>query len=490
MSPGAALLPLFFIQEKAEWTNFITLPCSFSAACLRSVSSGVSDMRYISLFFLFLSQSLFAAEYSWLMSDAGYIGRGSSPSEALTEFCKVHPAYSKGFCDSGRYTLTKYNETLWQAKFYFPASNGGGLAGTVNIARSGDSCPPDTTYDPVTGRCANACKDKPPMPFSKSGTAPDSYVTIITINGKPTSTQATQGCFSGCVASTTDQKCSVRTSGLYTCKGTAYFSGQSCTSGPADLSDTPDAKYPEPETISEEKPCTYTTSADGSQQCTSSKSTEKEGQMCGTVNGERVCVDKSPTKNGVEITTNVSTVTNPDGSKTTTKTDTAKTTTCTAVKSCITKATTVTTTVKTDGNGKVTSTTGSCSGANCPDSNTDPDGNGDGFGDCVGGQCGEEEGAGGDAQTPELGEVDGYQATTQKFFDKVKQSPLATSVGSISAPTSGSRPDFTTDGIAFLGGVSLDFGIIGTIWEDVKHVLSLTMRAVWCFIAIVIFFSA
>jgi len=447
-------------------------------------------MRFLIFSLFLISTSANAADYYWYMSEAGYVGRGSSPSAALSEFCKVHPSYSQGYCDPGRHTLTKFNETIWQAKFYFPAAYGGGLAGTVNISRYGDSCPVDTSYDPSTGSCINACKDKPPMHFSKSGTAPDQYVTISTINGKPYANKAQQGCFSGCVASTTDQKCTVKTSGSYTCKGTAYFSGQSCSPGPADLTDSPDANYPEPQTLSEDKPCTYTTAPDGSQQCTSTKSTEREGQLCGTVNGQQVCVDKQPTKNGVEISTKVSTVTNPDGSKTTTKTDTATTTTCTAVKSCTSTQTKVTTTVKTDGNGKVTSTTGTCSGANCPDSNTDPDGNGDGFGDCVGGQCGEEEGEGGDAQTPELGEVDGYQATTQKFFDKVKQSPLATSVGSISAPTSGSRPDFTTDGIAFLGGVSLDFGIIGTIWDDVKHVLSLTMRAVWCFIAIVIFFSA
>lgn len=445
-------------------------------------------MRIFILAALLFSVHVSAADYLWTASSSGYVGKGDSPESAYLDRCvKVPNASTYGFCNKSQYVLTRFADDSWQAKVYF---SNGVLNEQFAIQRSGTTCPPDTTYDSVTGRCTNPCKDKPPLPFSKSGTAPDPYVTIITINGKPTSTQATQGCFSGCVASTTDQKCSVRTTGAYTCKGTAYFSGQSCSPGPADLSDAPDAEYPEPQTITDEKPCTYTSAPDGSQQCTSEKITEKEGQMCGTVNGERVCVDKQPTKNGVQIATNVNTVTNPDGSKTTTKKDTATTITCTAIKSCTTKTTTVTTTVKTDANGKVTSTTGSCSGANCPDSNTDPDGNGDGFGDCVGGQCGEEEGDGGDAQTPELGEVDGYQATTQKFFDKVKQSPLATSVGSISAPTSGSRPDFTTDGIAFLGGVSLDFGIIGTIWEDVKHVLSLTMRAVWCFIAIVIFFSA
>ena len=445
------------------------------------------------LLFLLLTFSSFyasAVDYYWSYYEGTSTGicmscKYQSPEAACAAYYDANSTIKQG------YTLSKHSASLNGYPSYFCTFK---VTSTTShntvIARWGDSCPAGTSYDSSVEQCRNQCLDKPPMPFSKSGTAPDEYVTISTINGKPYANKAQEGCFSGCVASTTDQKCTVKTSGLYTCKGTAYFSGQSCTSGPADLSNSPDANYPEPQTLNEEKPCAYTTLPDGSQQCTSEKSTEKEGQLCGTVNGNQVCVDKQPTKNGVQIATNVTTVTNPDGSKTTIKKDAATTTSCTAIKSCTTKTTTVTTTVKTDANGNVTSTTGSCSGANCPDSNTDPDGNGDGFGDCVGGQCGEDEGEGGDLQTPELGEVDGYQATTQKFFDKVKQSPLATSVGSISAPTSGSRPDFTTDGIAFLGGVSLDFGVIGTIWEDVKHVLSLTMRAVWCFIAIVIFFSA
>lgn len=441
----------------------------------------------LTFFLVIFHQIVFAANYTWNVqsptSGEGDLIQGSASASAA---CDALPA-RLGTSDWAPNSLVKVSDSLFICKLTF-IRNGG--VQPFNVVRYGDACPPDTVFDPVTGACANACKDKPPMPFEKSGTAPDQYVTLSTINGQTYANKATQGCFSGCVASTTDQICTVRTSGPYTCKGTAYFSGQVCSSGPADLSDSPDAQYPEPQTFTEDKPCVYSADADGSQQCTSSKSSENEGQMCGTVNGQQLCVDKQPTKNVVEIATNVSTVTNPDGSKTITKTDTAITTKCTAVKTCISTTTKVTTVVKTDSNGKVTSTTGSCSGSNCPDSNTNPDGNGDGFGDCVGGQCGEDEGDGGDLQTPELGEVDGYQATTQKFFDKVKQSPLATSVGSISAPTSGSRPDFTTDSIAFLGGVSLDFGIIGTIWEDVKHVLSLTMRAVWSFIAIVIFFSA
>lgn len=357
--------------------------------------------------------------------------------------------------------------------------------------RFGDSCPAGTQFDPVTTKCVeppNPCKDKPSMQFSKSGTAPDGYMKIV--GGY--AVQATEGCLDGCLASTTDQKCKTKTAGAYFCRGTAYFSGQACASGTPGVDQSDTADRPEPQVVTEDKPCNYTTNADGTQSCTSSKSTEQEGQVCGTVSatGEKICVDKQPTKNGVDIATKVETKTNADGTKETTKTDTATSTKCTGILTCTSSTTTVSKTVKIDANGNTTSATGSCTGANCPDKNTNPDGNGDGFGDCVSGDCGDGDGDGGGPSLPGLDDVDSYQTTTQKFYDKVKGSPVATSVNSISVPDNGAPPNFKTGSIAFLGGVSLDFGIIGQLWAGVADVLHLVMRAVWCFVAVVIFLMA
>lgn len=363
-----------------------------------------------------------------------------------------------------------------------------------NVYRHGNSCPAGTTYSAETGECKsdNPCLNKPPMHFSKSGTAPDGYMQVVTVGGKPKAVQSTEGCFGGCLASTTDQKCTTKTSGPYFCRGTAYFSGQACAAGSPGVDQSESSTRPEPQVTTEDKPCNYTTNADGTQSCTSTKSTEQEGQVCGTVSatGQQICVDKQPTKNGVDIATNVSTKTNTDGTKETTKTDTATTTKCDGILSCTTSVTKVSTTVKTDANGKTTSATGSCTGANCPDKNTNPDGNGDGFGDCVSGDCGDGDGEGGGPSLPGLDDVDSYQTTTQKFYDKVKASPVATSVNAIAVPDNGAPPNFKTGSIAFLGGVSLDFGIIGQLWAGVADVLHLVMKAVWCFVAVVIFLMA
>lgn len=421
------------------------------------------------LLFLLLTFPLhsFASNYNW----------NGFPTPL--EYCEAN----KGI-HTGVYIEMKNNSTL---ALCWGRHTSGAILNFATVARAGDSCPAETTYDPATGECKsdNPCANKPPMPFSKSGTAPDGYMKVV--GGY--AVQATEGCFDGCLASTTDQKCKTKTSGPYLCRGTAYFSGQACASGTPGVDQSDTADRPEPQVVTEDKPCNYTTNADGTQSCTSSKSTEQEGQVCGTVSatGEKICVDKQPTKNGVDIATKVETKTNADGTKETTKTDTATSTKCTGILTCTSSTTTVNQTVKTDANGNTTSATGSCTGANCPDKNTNPDGNGDGFGDCISGDC---DGEGGSPSLPGLDDVDSYQTTTQKFYDKVKASPVATSVNAIAVPDNGAPPNFNTGSIAFLGGVSLDFGIIAQLWAGVADVLHLVMKAVWCFVAVFIFLMA
>lgn len=398
------------------------------------------------------------------------------------EYCEAN----KGI-HTGVYVEMKNNSTLAAC---WGRHTSGAILNFAMVARSGDSCPAETTYDPTTGECKsdNPCANKPPMPFSRSGTAPDGYIKLVTLpGGKPQYIKTTEGCFNGCLASTADQACKTKTSGPYFCQGTAYFDGQTCDSaGTPGIDSSSSPAYPSPEQTTDTKPCNYTTNSDGTQSCNSSSGTEKEGQICGVVSatGAKICVDRPPTKQGLDIATTVKTETDANGGKTTTKTDTATTTKCTDIKICTSTTTTVTTVVKPNG-----AVSGSCTGANCPDKNTNPDGDGDGFGDCATGDCGEGDG-GGSPNTPELGDVDTYQVTTQKFYDKVKGSPIATSVNSISAPTGGTAPNFRTSSIAFLGGVSLDYGVIGQLWQSVADVLSLVMKAVWCFVAVVIFLMA
>jgi hypothetical protein len=245
------------------------------------------------------------------------------------------------------------------------------------------------------------------------------------------------------------------------------------------------AAYPEPQTNTQNEPCNYVTQADGTQTCTSKNSEEKEGQYCGTVNGVPVCIDKPPTKDATQIDTTVATASHADGSSTTTKTDTATSTTCSGVNSCQSNTTTTTTTTSKNGAGSTTSVSSSCTGSRCPDANTNPDGNGDGLGDCVGGECGE--GGGGGFGGPEFGEVDDYQTTTQKFFTSVKGSPLATAVTAIQVPQGGTAPELVSAPLAAIGGASFDLRIITDLKPVIADVLSAVMKAFWCFVALMIF---
>ncbi|WP_010490954.1 virulence factor TspB C-terminal domain-related protein [Pseudomonas sp. S9] len=257
--------------------------------------------------------------------------------------------------------------------------------------RYGTTCPPDQTYNAETGGCDAPEPDKcaelanTSFPFSKSGAAGDGYVSLSADRKFGVASQS--ACHSGCVANTADQKCTTRVTGSYFCQGTGYYTGAECGSGgSAEVEQSPVPDYPEPETILEDKPCIPVYNADGSTTCTSEKSVEKEGQHCGMFNGERLCVDAQPSKNQVDIQTDTKVQTNPDGSKTTTKTDTATATKCNGT-ACPTKTTVTTTTTHTDSAGNKTGTTGTCKGPDCPDQQGNPDADGDGFGDCIGGKC-------------------------------------------------------------------------------------------------------
>ena len=343
--------------------------------------------RFIASFWLLLccSQVANSADYYWKLDL-----NGSIQPEVYSDGFSACASLNQRFAGNGRNYYGKFESST--------AVECWDQLGSTRFAgrRFGDSCPAGTEFDSVTTKCLpppNPCADKPPMPFSKSGTAPDGYMKVITVGGKPKAIQSTEGCFSGCMASTTDQKCTTKASGPYFCQGTAYFDGQTCdVAGTPGVDSSSSAEYPQTEDTKETKPCNYQLAADGTKSCVATENTEKEGQVCGTVSatGQQICVDKQPTKNGLSIASVVKTETLPDGTTQTTKTDTATVTKCTGILDCKTSTTTVTTV--SNGNGTVSS---SCKGENCPDKNTNPDADGDGFGDCVKGPCGDGEEEGG-----------------------------------------------------------------------------------------------
>lgn len=322
-------------------------------------------------------------------------------------------------------------------------------------------CPVET--DPCAVKLGGSQK------FTKSGTSGDGYGSIV--SGYIVAPQS--GCFGGCAVNTSDQKCTGKTSGSYLCRGTAYFSGQSCSSsgtGSTVQDNTAQDPPPNPQVTVEDKPCVYSASGD-TQTCTSEKSNEKEGQYCGTVNGVKTCVDSKPTKDGISIQTTVKTETKPDGSKVTTKTDVATKTNCTGAGQCSSTSTTTTTTTNTDSSGATTGTTGSCTGEACPDKNTNPDGDGDGFGDCTGTDCGDEAGEGGASDFYQPGD-DTYASVIESFADSVSQIPVVAGVDNFLTFTpSGACPVYTVDTWVF--SVRLDQWCTGSTipWELIKAVI-------------------
>ncbi|MDG9858484.1 hypothetical protein N7403_31930 [Pseudomonas nitroreducens] len=318
-------------------------------------------------------------------------------------------------------------------------------------------------------------------------------MTISNIGGKPMSIPSTEGCFSGCMASTTDQKCTVKVSGSYFCRGTAYFDGQSCdTAGTPGVDSSSTAEYPQTADTNNSKPCSYTTQPDGSQACTSEQNSEKEGQVCGTVSatGEKICTDKAPSKNGVQIATVVKTETLPDGKTQTTKTDTATTTKCSAINTCTTTTTTVKTVTTKGANGATEGVSSSCTGANCPDKSTNPDGNGDGLGDCVSGDCGDGEGEGGEGggvTMPELEDADGYDVTLQKFYDRASSAPLMAGVRGLSIAGGGSCPSMSVD--TQLAG-TISTSSFCQLAPQLLTSLRFLFLAVWAWAAVRLFMTA
>lgn len=356
--------------------------------------------------------------------------------------------------------------------------------GNWSADRRGSSCPAGTVYTPTVTDGSSQCVPEDPTPdcsskkdeeypFSKSGAAPDNYVSLIQLvpGGAYSVSAKTEGCMSGCAVSTADQKCVARTNGLYRCAGTARNLGVAC---PANTTDTVGVEEtrtdPDPQTIKEGEECTYVTQPDGTKTCSSSNFVEKEGQHCGEYNGKRICVDTQPTKNGISVVTTVKSETGTDNKTTVTKTDEATKTTCTAVNTCTsTKTTSVTTTV-TDANGKTT-TSSKCEGELCP--------KGGGIDRCTDDNCTDDSGFEHNGE-----DVPGFGESLSDYYSRLKGAPLFAAVAGV---TVGSGSCSMGSVSTMVGNVDLDVICSKSSWLDSLYPV---MLALWGFAAIRVFLSA
>ncbi|MGX5724804.1 hypothetical protein ACWKWZ_07185 [Metapseudomonas otitidis] len=255
-----------------------------------------------------------------------------------------------------------------------------------------------------------------------------------------------------------------------------------------------DCLPPPPKQETKSEPCTYVSTGANSVACVSSQFFTKEGQsQCGTVNGVLTCKNDmpKPISGGIRISTEVKTEALPDGGTKTTKTDKRTDTKCTgmALVNCISGVTTSSTVTVKDGKGNVVSTTGSCTGKSCPDKNTNPDSDGDGFGDCVGGDCSTGEGDGtatGGLTTPELDEAPEYADSVQKYIDRLSNAPIAKALKGITVPSGGTCSIGSAQ--TFFG--SIDFSSFCSSAPQLLNGLRYLFLAIWAWAAIRLFFTA
>lgn len=237
-------------------------------------------------------------------------------------------------------------------------------------------------------------------------------------------------------------------------------------------------------------PCKYEWDQSiGMQVCRSTKFTGKPGDYtgCGTgPDGKFKCYGTAPSSNGIDLGTTVKTQDNPDGTTTTTKTDTHNKVVCSGIGSCTTTTTKTTQVTIKDGNGNTTGQTTTCTGANCSQTGAGGlgDSDGDGADDCQNNDtC--EGGPGGPTELPELDEQPTVAETTEAYFNRIKNAPIAQAL-SIAVPSGGSCAAGTAQ--TFFGSISFDS--FCQLAPSVLAGLRYLFLAIWAWAAIRLFFTA
>lgn len=428
----------------------------------------------------------YSADYSWYINGKSQLGEFSSPTSA----CNADVASRPGPTTYTFEGLTRVNDGQFICNLKYRTQAGTTGSETPTAIRLGTQCPPDTTFNPATGNCdsppPDECEEKAGQtaPYSKSGDIDDGYYSVASVGGKKYGVTPNDGCMGGCAVAVQANCISSISTNSYSCKGKAYYSGASCTAS----TETPQVEQEENYTPDEPKnteikePCVYTTDAEGRSVCVSKASLEKEGQNCGSYNGQTLCVPKQATKDETTVETEVTETADPDGGKTTVKKDVATVTKCTGSnKSCTTTTTTTTTTTKADGSGTTTKTDVVCKGANCG-SGVGGVGSGDGSGSGDGeGEEGEE---GGELEGQD--EVAGFGESLQDFNTRIASAPILSTVTSIAMPRGGSC-SMPSASIPVIGSVSFNWICDNANLLDPLYYV---MLAIWALFAIRVFLEA
>jgi hypothetical protein len=426
---------------------------------------------FVFLTLIFLSPSVFAVDYYWTRSGT------STPQiiDPVADCRALDPSSSYSYHSHSFAGATGQSMTC-----RFQRTSDGNLGGAdYYYNRNGTTCQIDTTYNQSTGMCEGpqptVCEglSGTTVPFSFSGTAPDQHFALSPGGGY--SGALSSSCFDECTAQVkTVSGCNFRSTGNYTCEGTAIYTGSDCNG--TDVPGLPEPEpLPDPVDITDVKPCTYVTDAQGNQVCQSAQELNKEGKACGTVNGVFTCVSRPAEIQKTVIDTTVETVSNPDGTITEVKTDTATVTKC--LQLVCTETTTVnTTTTQKGAGGEVTATSSTCTGGTCKGNTEGADG------ECLTAECSDEETA---LEIPDLDEAATFGESLTNFTDRIAAAPLLSSIASIGLNGSGSCsfPSAST----MIGDISFNSICDNSDWLDPLFYVFL---ALWAFTAVRVLLSA
>lgn len=340
------------------------------------------------------------------------------------------------------------------------------------------------------GQCitpVNPClaKKDQQIPYIQKFPSFDAYVSSCT------------GSVDGCALDTCAGTSSCGTNGEtgeFACWGTGKYTGEQQPVADGTAPNPP--PIPEPTTTDSSQSCTAPAVNAGTTTytcLTKSNATEFASANCavGTVNGVQGlhCTkpDYVPEHDSKKREDQVTEVTNPDGSKTSTTTSTTTTTHC-AAGACNTTTNVTTTTSGKDANGNPTGTTTTCKGDKC-DNPTTP-------GKDESEEDDEEEGTAapfvpGDKgdYLPEIGggdEAPTYAESLDDFTDRVSNAPIVRGLTSITVPSGG----ICSMGSAQLFGGSVSFDDFCTMAPQVLAGLRYLFLAIWAWASIRLFFTA
>lgn len=358
-------------------------------------------MRYLILLFFLSSPYVFAQDYYWKVTRPNNSsitwGMANTPEAACIAATSAADEYTT---DASNFVFSHtvfISPTRYFCRWNVTTSGGGSSYTQYYVNRYGSTCPSGTAYNETTGICdPDECKAKEGQTtgVSKSGLKNDSFLTVTysaTLK-RNFYNHSPLACVSGCAVDIARSlKCTLDTAGQYRCGGSGTYNGTSCSSENPSADPDPNGTDPVPQEKTIDEPCIYGT-VNGVTSCVSRKKIDTEGlfgDSQGACSNPAGCPGADPKSNETKIDTQVTNDPQPNGDTKTTKTDTKTTTICqSSDTNCTVTTTTKTTTTTTNGNGTVTSTTGVCSGPDCS-SNTNPDADGDGWGDCVGDDCGD-----------------------------------------------------------------------------------------------------